>query len=119
MKKTSLLIISLMAVNMVYAEVSSDKKSVKPELIGGFSAPIFFTHYDQNLIDSICANRNNPKQVDVTYPSHLKTLAFKIIKGINKKCNIAIKISELNLYDTDKVKYRHDAVVVSMIFNNK
>ncbi len=119
MKKISLLIVSLMTVNMVFAEVSNDKKGVKSELIGGFSAPIFFTHYDQNLIDSICANKNNPKRIDVSYPSHLKILAFKIIKGINKKCDVPIKASELNLHDTDTVKYRHDAVVISIIFNNK
>lgn len=117
MKKISLLAISLIVVNMAFAESNSNKKIGKAELIGGCSAPIFFTHYDQNLIDSICTNKNNPKRLDVSYPSNLKPLAFKIIKGINKKCNIAIKESELNLQDTDIVKYRHDAVVVSIIFN--
>ncbi len=110
MRKKILLLVILIIIN-------AEEADSKTKLIGGFSAPIFFTHYDQSLVNSICANQNNPKGINVSYPANLKKLAIKIIDGIDSKCKLKVNAEQLELNDTRTVKYRHDAVIVVLKFN--
>ena len=85
------------------------------KMVGGFGSPEFFTKYDKQAIDNI-AKTSNAKSIRIVYPSQLKPLATKIKDELQKKSPIPIKSEEVSLVDTATVKYRHDAVVVTIGF---
>lgn len=84
-------------------------------MVGGFGSPEFFTKYDKQAVDNI-AKTPNAKSIRIIYPKQLKSLATKIKDQLQKKSAVPIKSEEVNLVDTATVKYRHDAVVVTIGF---
>lgn len=91
--------------------------TTESQVIGGFGAPIYFTHYDLTQVTSI-ANNSNAKTIRISYPHQLLPLATQIANNIKSKSKAKVMLTELNLQDTDLVKYRHDVVVVVLYFNH-
>ncbi len=91
-------------------------KPIEPEkIIGGLAAPIYFQNYDQNMIDNI-VNVHTAKKIIISYPTKLKPLAIQINDEIAAKSQVPVQMYEVNLQDTDTVKYRHDVVIVTLDF---
>lgn len=85
-------------------------------IIGGFSAPIYIKNYNEKELDSILKN-NTIKSILITYPNKQTNLAKRIARYIKiNNSKIHIKLDELNLSDTDTVKYQHDVVTVVLFF---
>lgn len=90
---------------------------VAEQLVGGFGAPQFFKKYDKKAVDKIA---KTPKItcVQVSYPSQLKSLAYKIKNEIIKQSLVKVQLKEVNLVDTTTTKYIHDSVVVVVYYNS-
>ena len=101
--------------NTAATESSNDKSTEPKKIIGGLAAPIYFQNYDQNMIDNI-ANVHTAKKIIISYPTKLKPLAIQINDGIIAKSQVPVQMHEVNLQDTDTVKYRHDVVIVTLDF---
>lgn len=85
-------------------------------VIGGFSAPIYIKSYNETELKEILKNEKI-KSIHITYPNNLTNLAKKIVKYIKQNNpKLYIKSDELNLKDTDIVKYRHDVVIMVLFF---
>ena len=102
-------------INAVSPEYSVNKPTERKQIIGGLAAPIYFQNYDQNMIDNI-VNVRNVTKIIISYPTALKSLATQIKDGIAAKSQASVQMYEVNLQDTDTVKYRHDVVIVTLDF---
>jgi hypothetical protein len=86
------------------------------KVIGGFSAPIFFNKYDEKRIEKI-STTPNVKLIRISYPLQLKALALKIRNKLTSTMpTVTIDFKEVNLKDTETLKYRHDVVAVVLYF---
>lgn len=112
MQKLAFIFFIIIINNWIYAI------NAESNIVGGFSAPIYFTHYDQKEIDSITSN-STAKTIKISYPHQLSKLAIQVANTIKNKSTAHVVLEELNLQDTNLVKYRHDVVVVVLFFNNK
>ncbi len=85
---------------------------------GFCGAPQFFDYYDQKMIDNVVQIKN-AKSVSITYTSlKLKPLAYQIKSELEslKTPSLLVHLNQLDLKDTNTVKYRHDVVVMTVCF---
>jgi len=99
------------------ASATSTNVILQPKLLGGFSAPEFFTSYDEQRVNIIAANKT-AKVIQISYPLALKQLAQKIAMGIMAQSTVKVELKEVDLKDTSTLKYRHDAVIVVLYFRD-
>jgi hypothetical protein len=90
----------------------------KQPLIGGCGAPVFFTESSQ-VGGQTLNNTKNIKRINIAYPPKLKPLASNIYTQLRRQVgsSAVIKMEQIDIQDTDTVKYRHDAVIVQQCFN--
>ncbi len=107
---TRLLVLLFVNINLMNVYANNNQ-----HLIGGFSAPIYFTTYDLSTINKIIELSNTPniKGVKIIYPTELKKNAQKIIQQFTElsQQKFIVKSTSVKLVDTDSVHYRHDIVV--------
>jgi hypothetical protein len=107
---------SSLAINDIQNASGSTQVESNPPLIGGFSAPEFFTKYDKQRVLAIAHNKA-AKTIMITYPnSTLKPLALKIKKAIEHNSMAKVSLKQADIPDTPTTKYRHDAVIVVLYF---
>ncbi len=103
-----------------FADVNKSTIQMKESrpLIGGISAPIFFTQYESTVVDSICNNQNNPTTIVIEYPQNMQQIAYQISHEIKHRTKFKIQMEKIEEpQDTKMVQYRHNNIIVFLKFN--
>ncbi len=119
--KKILLIVSLSTISY-YVNAINSKDNVNKtnqslnRMVGGW-VPVFFESYEQDKVNQINQQikTNKIKTIKISYPHNM----YKVAKRIKQNLSISkiiIDMNEFNIEDNDRIKYRHDQVVVTLYY---
>jgi phenylpyruvate tautomerase PptA (4-oxalocrotonate tautomerase family) len=105
--------------NLVTSAANNQQQLSSAKLIGGWS-PVFFKSYNSNQITNIIDQVNSKRVVNIkiTYFSNQAKLAKQINQAIIDNTHLTPQLTEVNLQNTQTLKYDKQSVVVTLYYSH-